>query len=263
MIVGFDDDLAAEATRLSNRLRGLFTQVHPHPERVLGPRMQHPAVLKLLSQYGSRAQIRKAGRRRLATLIYPKAPRMAERLVERSLRRTQRADRRRRGHRRGRTDRPQPRRLAPSSTGPAQNHRRPDRGTAGDPPLFPCPDVHARYRHQDRSPHSHRRRGRNQFPLRSPPRRLRRPCPDDAELGHLDPRRTAVQTRKQAARTSLLPLRVRRPGRPRLPHLLRQKRSRRANTTPKPSSASPAAEPTFSSPCSRRHLLPTTNPDHP
>ncbi|MET9820532.1 IS110 family transposase [Streptomyces sp. NPDC006349] len=82
MIVGFDDDLTAEATRLSNRLRGLFTQIHPHLERVLGPRMQHPAVLKLLSQYGSPAQIRKAGRRRLVTLIRPKAPRMAERLID-------------------------------------------------------------------------------------------------------------------------------------------------------------------------------------
>ncbi|MGW4759633.1 IS110 family transposase [Streptomyces chartreusis] len=81
MIVGFDDDLAAEATRLSNRLRGLFTQVHPHLERVLGPRIQHPTVLKLLSQFGSPAQIRKAGRRRLITLIRPKAPRMAERLI--------------------------------------------------------------------------------------------------------------------------------------------------------------------------------------
>lgn len=60
---------------------GLFTQVHPHLERVLGPRMQHPAALKLLSQFGSPAQIRKAGRRRVVALIHPKAPRMAERLV--------------------------------------------------------------------------------------------------------------------------------------------------------------------------------------
>lgn len=82
MIVGFDDDLAAEATRLSNRLRGLFTQIHPHLERVLGPRMQHPAVLRLLDQFGSPAQIRKAGRRRLVTLIRPQAPRMAERLID-------------------------------------------------------------------------------------------------------------------------------------------------------------------------------------
>ncbi len=82
MIVGFDDDLAGEATRISDRLRGLLTQIHPSLERVLGPRVHHPAVLKLLDQFGSPAQIRKAGRRRLVTLIRQKAPRMADRLVE-------------------------------------------------------------------------------------------------------------------------------------------------------------------------------------
>lgn len=44
--------------------------------------MQHPAVLTLLERFGSPAQIRKAGRRRLVTLLRPKAPRMAERLVD-------------------------------------------------------------------------------------------------------------------------------------------------------------------------------------
>jgi hypothetical protein len=72
MIVGFDDDLAGEATRISNRLRGLLTQIHPSLERVLGPRVQHRAVLKLLDQFGSPAQIRKAGRRQLVALIRPK-----------------------------------------------------------------------------------------------------------------------------------------------------------------------------------------------
>ncbi|MFF2061245.1 IS110 family transposase [Streptomyces sp. NPDC058200] len=67
MIVGFDDDLAGEATRISNRLRGLMTQIHPHLERVLGPRIQHPAVLMLLERFGAPTQIRKAGRRRLIT----------------------------------------------------------------------------------------------------------------------------------------------------------------------------------------------------
>lgn len=81
MIVGFDDDLAGEVTRVGNRLRGLLTQIHPHLERVIGPRIQHPAVLTLLERFGSPARIRKAGRRRLVTLIRPKAPRMAERLV--------------------------------------------------------------------------------------------------------------------------------------------------------------------------------------
>ncbi|MFF0123950.1 IS110 family transposase [Micromonospora sp. DT53] len=82
MLVGFDDDLASEITRVSNRLRGLLTQIHPHLERVLGPRLQHPAVLALLERFGSPDQMRKAGRRRLIGLLRPKAPRMAERLVE-------------------------------------------------------------------------------------------------------------------------------------------------------------------------------------
>ncbi|MFI8194124.1 IS110 family transposase [Streptomyces sp. NPDC085946] len=81
MLVGFDDDLAGEVTRIKNRLRGLLTQIHPSLERVLAPRLDHPAVLVLLERHGSPAQLRKAGRRRLATLLRPKAPRMAERLV--------------------------------------------------------------------------------------------------------------------------------------------------------------------------------------
>ncbi|MFB7113459.1 IS110 family transposase [Streptomyces sp. NPDC056291] len=82
MIAGFDDDLAGEVTRIKNRLRGLLTQIHPSLERVLGPRLDHPAVLTLLERFGSPSQLRKAGRRRLVTLLRPKAPRMAERLVE-------------------------------------------------------------------------------------------------------------------------------------------------------------------------------------
>ncbi|WP_239376927.1 IS110 family transposase [Frankia sp. Cj5] len=82
MLVGFDDDLAQETTRTSNRLRGLLTQIHPSLERVLGPRLEHPAVRTLLERFGSPAQIRKAGRRRLVTLLRPQAPRMADRLAE-------------------------------------------------------------------------------------------------------------------------------------------------------------------------------------
>ena len=81
VLVGFDQDLAAEATRTSNRIRGLLTQFHPSLERVLGPRLDHPAVTWLLERYGSPAALRKAGRRRLVEVIHPKAPRMAERLI--------------------------------------------------------------------------------------------------------------------------------------------------------------------------------------
>ena len=35
VLVGFDDDLAGEATRISNRIRGLLTGIHPALERVL------------------------------------------------------------------------------------------------------------------------------------------------------------------------------------------------------------------------------------
>jgi len=52
VLVGFDQDLAAEATRTSDRIRGLLTQFHPSLERVLGPRLDHPAVTWLLERHG-------------------------------------------------------------------------------------------------------------------------------------------------------------------------------------------------------------------
>ncbi|WP_329460601.1 IS110 family transposase [Streptomyces sp. NBC_01497] len=81
VLTPFDQDLAAEATRTSNRIRGLLTQFHPSLERVLGPRPDHQAVTWLLERHGSPAALRKAGRRRLIERIRPKAPRMATRLI--------------------------------------------------------------------------------------------------------------------------------------------------------------------------------------
>ncbi|MGK5682861.1 IS110 family transposase [Actinoplanes sp. URMC 104] len=82
VLVGFDDDLAGEATRLANRIRGLLTQIHPALERVLGPKVQHKAVLELLSRCGGPAGLRKAGRRKLLSIASKNAPRMGERLTE-------------------------------------------------------------------------------------------------------------------------------------------------------------------------------------
>ncbi|MEU0744819.1 IS110 family transposase, partial [Streptomyces sp. NPDC006134] len=82
MLVGFDQDLAGEANRTSNRIRGLLTQFHPSLERVLGPRLDHPAVTWLLERHGSPQALRKAGRRKLVEVVRPRAPRMAERLVD-------------------------------------------------------------------------------------------------------------------------------------------------------------------------------------
>ncbi|MYR58423.1 IS110 family transposase [Streptomyces sp. SID625] len=82
MLAGFDQDLAGEANRTSNRIRGLLTQFHPSLERVLGPRLDHPAVTWLLERYGSPAALRKAGRRKLVEVVRPKAPRRAQRLID-------------------------------------------------------------------------------------------------------------------------------------------------------------------------------------
>jgi transposase len=81
VLVGFDDDLAGEATRLSNRIRGLLTGIHPALERAIGPRISHPAVLEILSRCGGPTGIAKAGRRKLTTIAAAHAPRMGDKLV--------------------------------------------------------------------------------------------------------------------------------------------------------------------------------------
>jgi transposase len=82
MLIGYDDDLAGEATRISNRIRGLLTQIHPALERVLGPKIAHPAVLELLSRCGGPVGLRKAARRKLTSIAVKNAPRMGIKLVE-------------------------------------------------------------------------------------------------------------------------------------------------------------------------------------
>lgn len=82
ILVGFDDDLAGEATRLGNRIRGLLTGIHPALERVLGPRITHAAVLEILSRCGGPDGIRKTGRRKLTTITTKHAPRMGAKLIE-------------------------------------------------------------------------------------------------------------------------------------------------------------------------------------
>lgn len=82
VIVGFDDDLAGEVTRVSNRIRGLLTQVHPALERVLGPKVAHPAVLELLRRFGGPQGLRHATRRQLVAATKTRAPRSYETLVD-------------------------------------------------------------------------------------------------------------------------------------------------------------------------------------
>lgn len=82
MLCGFDDDLAKQITATSNRLRGLLTQIHPALERVLGPRLDHPAVLDLVRTWPTPASMAAAGRKRVAARLKRLAPRMYARLTE-------------------------------------------------------------------------------------------------------------------------------------------------------------------------------------
>lgn len=82
MLCGFDDDLTAQITQTRNRMRGFLTQIHPSLERVLGPRLAHPAVVALLTRYSSPAKITTAGRGHVRALLKKHAPRLAPRLTE-------------------------------------------------------------------------------------------------------------------------------------------------------------------------------------
>lgn len=82
MLSGFDEDLAGQINRTSNRIRGLLTQIHPALERAIGPRLQHPAILDLLQRYPSPQAMRAAGRVRLAARMRKLAPRSADRLAD-------------------------------------------------------------------------------------------------------------------------------------------------------------------------------------
>ncbi|MDE0547681.1 IS110 family transposase [Microbacterium sp. C7(2022)] len=75
MLCGFDDDLAGQITQVSNRIRGLLTQIHPALERVIGPRLDHPAMLDLLQRYPSPAAMKAAGEKRLGNRLLKNAPR--------------------------------------------------------------------------------------------------------------------------------------------------------------------------------------------
>lgn len=82
MLSGFDEDLAGQINQVSNRIRGLLTQIHPALERALGPRLDHAAVLDLLERYPSPQLLRSAGRGRLAARLRKLAPRIGDRIAE-------------------------------------------------------------------------------------------------------------------------------------------------------------------------------------
>lgn len=81
MLCGFDDDLAAQTMQASNRIRGLLNQIHPALERVLGPCLDHPAVLELLQRYPSPEKLASLSEKKLAAQLSKLAPRLGKSLA--------------------------------------------------------------------------------------------------------------------------------------------------------------------------------------
>lgn len=82
VLAPFDDDLAGEATRLGNRIRGLLTGLHRALEHAIGPRISPPAVPEILSRCGGPAGITQAGRHKRTAIAEAHASRIGERPVE-------------------------------------------------------------------------------------------------------------------------------------------------------------------------------------
>lgn len=80
VLAGYDDDLAGQSTRLTNRLRDALLHVHPALERLLGPRLDRGGVLDLLAAASTPAALAELGIDGIANLMQPRSPRLARTL---------------------------------------------------------------------------------------------------------------------------------------------------------------------------------------
>jgi transposase len=78
---GFDVDLAADLTRLTNRLRDALVSISPALERAVGARLGHGGVRDLLAKYPTPTALRAAGHTRIAKAIKARSPRMADKVT--------------------------------------------------------------------------------------------------------------------------------------------------------------------------------------
>lgn len=81
LLCSFDYDLVVLINQTTNRLRALLTRIHPALERVIGPRLAHPAVLDLLQFYPSPDRLEAAGRREIERRLLAHAPRIGPQIA--------------------------------------------------------------------------------------------------------------------------------------------------------------------------------------
>ena len=77
VLCGHDEDLAADQTRLINRLREALLSLSPALERILGSRLACRGVLDALRKYPTPDLMRQAGRARLRDLIHKRSPKLS------------------------------------------------------------------------------------------------------------------------------------------------------------------------------------------
>jgi len=77
VLAGYDNDLAAEVTRLTNRLHDALTHVHPALERLLGKHLDRVGVLDLLAAAPTPDQLRDLDQDSSAALLRPRSRRLA------------------------------------------------------------------------------------------------------------------------------------------------------------------------------------------
>lgn len=80
VLAGYDDDLAGQCTRLSNRLRDALLHVHPALERLLGKRIDRGGVLDLLAAAPTPSALLALGSEAIADLLATHSPRLAKTL---------------------------------------------------------------------------------------------------------------------------------------------------------------------------------------
>jgi transposase len=78
---GFDIDLAADATRLANRLRDALTSISPALERAVGDRLGQAGVRDLLAKYPTLTALRAASQSRIERTIKARSPRIAAKVT--------------------------------------------------------------------------------------------------------------------------------------------------------------------------------------
>ena len=81
VLAGYDDDLAAQSTRLTNRLRDALLHVHPALERLLGKHIDRPGVVALLVAAPTPGALRELDTEAMSALISAGgSPRLAKTL---------------------------------------------------------------------------------------------------------------------------------------------------------------------------------------